>query len=64
MDSLSIFREEEDNHMPAFQRCPFCERTFELGPEERGPMKRHIQTSHPDEDTDESVGIESSFDES
>ena len=45
--------------MPAFQRCPFCDRTFEIGPEERGPMKRHIQTTHPDGDEDGSVGTES-----
>ena len=32
-----------------YQRCPFCERVFELGPAEYRPMKQHIRAAHTDE---------------
>lgn len=34
--------------MTVYQQCPFCERVFEIGPEEHEPMKRHIHLIHRD----------------
>jgi hypothetical protein len=39
-----------------YQQCPFCERVFEIGPNDYRPMKRHIRLEHTEADeTDQSA---------
>jgi hypothetical protein len=32
--------------MTVYQRCPFCEHVFELGPADYYPMTQHIRVKH------------------
>lgn len=39
------------SHMgTVYQRCPFCDRVFEIGPADYRPMKRHIRIKHAQQD--------------
>lgn len=35
--------------MTVYKGCPYCERVFEIGPEDDEPMRRHIVRRHDDE---------------
>jgi hypothetical protein len=32
-----------------YKRCPLCDALFEIGPEDDGPMRRHLRTAHGDD---------------
>lgn len=34
--------------MPVYKKCLYCEKLFEIGPEDDAPMKRHIEHKHAD----------------
>lgn len=35
--------------MTVYKRCPLCDALFEIGPEDDGPMRRHLRTAHGDD---------------
>jgi hypothetical protein len=33
--------------MTVYQKCLYCDQTFEIGPRDYRPMKRHVAVTHP-----------------